>query len=59
MTIVLNYRMTENRTFEGMWKEPAERMLEVLPRNLDDFSSLPHRKHCDFFYKNQRINAAQ
>jgi hypothetical protein len=41
--------MIENRALEGMWKEQDEGLFEVLPRYLDDFSSLSHRKHSKLF----------
>jgi hypothetical protein len=40
-----------------MWKELTEGLFEELPRNFEDFSFLPHRKHCERFQKDQKINA--
>jgi hypothetical protein len=42
-----------------MYKETAEGLFEALPRNLDNFSFVPHRKHCERFHKDQKISAAK
>jgi hypothetical protein len=51
--------MIENRVLEGMWKERAVVLFEVLPRNLDYFSFLPQRNQFKRFYKDERINFAK